>query len=112
VLAEAGAVIPKRDSTDLRIVREVATGTASFGGGWGRGSGIIDSQADAGGWPELRSAAAPADSDHDGMPDGWELSRRLDPLDSTDRNGDPDCDGYTNLEDYLNGLCVTLRYGR
>jgi hypothetical protein len=112
VLAEAGAVLPKRDTADSRIVGEARTGNAAFGGKWGPGSGIIDSQADAGGWPELRSSAAPADSDHDGMPDDWELGRRLNPTDASDGNGDPDGDGYTNLEDYLNGLCAALRYGR
>ena len=39
------------------------------------------------------------------MPDAWELARGLDPRDPADRNADPDGDGYTNLEDYLNGLC-------
>ena len=28
----------------------------------------------------------------------------LDPNDNTDRNGDKNGNGYTNLEDYINGL--------
>jgi hypothetical protein len=38
------------------------------------------------------------------MPDQWELDRRLDPNDESDRNYDRDEDGYTNLEEYLNDL--------
>jgi hypothetical protein len=111
VLADAGAVLPKRDRVDARIIENVRTGTASFGGAWGPKSGIIDSQTDAGGWPELHSAPAPPDRDHDGMPDDWELRRGLNPNDPSDRNGDPDGDGYTNLDDYLNGLCARAESG-
>jgi len=47
------------------------------------------------------------DSDGDGLPDGWEVANGFDPLDdgSIDVNngpsGDPDGDGFTNLEEYL-----------
>lgn len=66
-------------------------------------TGIIDSQQDVGGWPELKSAVAPADSDHDGMPDAWECEHGLDPANSADRNG-LGSNGYTNLENYLNSI--------
>jgi hypothetical protein len=36
---------------------------------------------------------ADPDSDHDGMPDGWELWAGLDPLDAGDSLADPDNDG-------------------
>jgi pectate lyase len=62
--------------------------------------GIIDSQADVGGWPELANGPAPADSDHDGMPDEWETSHGLNPYDPADRNR-INHDGYTYLEAYL-----------
>lgn len=104
VLADAGAVLPKRDAVDARIIDEVRSGTATYGGKWGKGLGIIDSQNDVGGWPTLRSAPPPVDRDHDGMPDAWEIERGLDPDNPQDRNGDSDGDGYTNLEDYLNEL--------
>lgn len=45
---------------------------------------------------------APADADHDGIPDAWEIAHGLDPNDPFDRNGDLNGDAYTDLEDYLN----------
>ena len=71
-------------------------------------SGIIDSQNDVGGWPQLNTLPAPADSDHDGMPDEWEKTHGLNPNDSSDRNL-TDKEGWTNLECYLNGLAHSLR---
>ncbi len=102
VLATVGATLPKRDSVDVRIIEEVRSGTATFGGVYGAGSGIIDSQQDVGGWPELRTYGVPVDDDHDGMADDWELAHGLDPKDPDDRNADFTGDGYTNLEKYLN----------
>ncbi len=104
VLAGAGAVLPRRDAVDRRIVEEVKSGTATAGKG---GDGIIDSQSDVGGWPELRTYEVPVDTDNDGMPDEWELTMDLNPADPDDRNGDTDGDGYTNLEEYLNLLTET-----
>ena len=108
VLSNAGAILPKRDSVDNRIVQEVRSGTAISGKA---GNGIIDSQSDVGGWPELRTYKVPSDTDADGMPDDWELIMDLNPADSTDRNGDLDGDGYTNLEEYLNTLTDTQLQG-
>ncbi len=92
VLERAGALRPARDAVDRRIVEEVRTGT-------GR---IIDSPKDAGGWPEYRGAEAPEDGDADGMPSEWERRHGLDPARADDA-GDLDRDGYTNLEEWLNG---------
>jgi len=113
VLENAGANFPSQDAVDERVVREVRSGTATFEGkgyeniqGFSDTSivrGIIDSQADAGGWPELAGLPAPADSDHDGMPDEWELANGLNPGEDSDRNL-PDEQGYTMLEHYLNRL--------
>lgn len=41
------------------------------------------------------------DSDGDGMPNSWEISKGLNP-DLDDSKGDLDGDGYTNIEEYLN----------
>jgi hypothetical protein len=104
VLANAGAILPKRDAVDARIIEEVRTGTATYGGTWGKGTGIIDSPIEVGGWPALHSAPAPKDDDQDGMADDWERANGLDPKNPEDRNGDFSGDGYTNLEKYLNGM--------
>jgi hypothetical protein len=107
VLAQAGCSL-SRDAVDRRIVEEIRTGTAKFGATYkGGGKGLIDSQRDVGGWPELRSLPAPADSDHDGMPDEWERSRGLNPNDPADGARIAGAEGYTHLEVYLNSLVPT-----
>jgi hypothetical protein len=80
-------------------------GVARFGKTYeGCGRGIIDSQADVGGWPALTSGAAAPDRDHDGMADDWEMAHHFDPNDPTDSPRDRNDDGYTNVEEYLNSL--------
>ncbi len=109
VLADAGHSL-KRDTIDTRIVNEVRTGTATYGGRTGPGTGIIDSQDDVGGWPELLTYDVTVDNDQDGMADDWEVDNGLNPEDPDDRNGDFNGDGYTNLEKYINELCVRSNY--
>jgi pectinesterase len=92
VLAVAGASLPARDAVDRRIVAQVRNGAGK----------IIDSQNEVGGWPELKSAAPPLDSDHDGMPDAWESRHGLNPKNPSDAARSRDKNGYTNLEHYLN----------
>ncbi|MFO7668988.1 MAG: LamG-like jellyroll fold domain-containing protein, partial [Bacteroidales bacterium] len=111
VLENAGAILPRRDTIDRRVIHEVITGSATYGTGTynsdqGLGSapsGIIDSQTDVGGWPALYTGPAPEDRDHDGMPDSWETDNGLDPDDPEDRN-DIGAEAYTNLEIYLNSI--------
>lgn len=104
VLKGAGASL-KRDGIDARIVNEVRTGTASFGK---TKNGIIDSQQDVGGWPELKSSTAPVDTDQDGMPDEWETKNKLNPKDGTDAGKYDVNKAYTNLEVYLNSLVAQV----
>ena len=47
------------------------------------------------------------DSDHDGMPDVWEIKYGLDPLDANDADGDKDEDGLSNREEYDEGTDPT-----
>jgi hypothetical protein len=72
VLRSAGARPADRDSVDERIVQQVRLGQG----------GIIDSQNDVGGWPDL-----PVNHRQLKIPE--------------DPNGDADGDGYTNLEEWL-----------
>ncbi len=91
VLAGAGAS-KVRDAVDLAVVAGVRDKTGRQ----------IDSQAEMGGWPELKSLPAPKDSDHDGMPDAWEKAHGLNP--ANDDSAGVGKDGYTHVEAYLNGL--------
>lgn len=109
VLANAGAILPRRDTLDARIVHEVRTGTATFGGSYGTGTGIIDSQEEVGGWPELLSAAPPVDSDGDGIPDEWEIANGLDPNDPSDAS-EINSSGYSNLESYIHTITETADF--
>lgn len=93
VLACAGAS-RVRDAVDLRVIAAVRD----------RSGRIIDSQDAVGGWPDLDGGAAWIDTDSDGMPDEWERARGLDPADPADGPADPDGDGHTLLEDWLNSL--------
>jgi len=94
VLAKAGATAPQRDAVDCRVVDEVKKGTGF----------IIDSPEDVGGYPNLAGGTPLADTDHDGMPDDWELEMKLNPGDASDGNGDLDGNGYTNIEEYIHSL--------
>ncbi len=48
-----------------------------------------------------------ADTDADGLPDGWEIRYGLDPNDPADAGLDPDNDGFSNLSEYLAGTIPT-----
>jgi hypothetical protein len=88
-----GATLPNRDAVDLRLIQEVQKR---------KGAIVPDSKGLV--WPKLKSAKAPADSDNDGMPDDWEVARGLKPNNASDRNDDRLGDGYSNLEEYINGV--------
>lgn len=93
VLQYAGDCL-HRDAVDLRIINDVKNGTGK----------IIERENDVGGWPVLAAGTLPVDTDHDGVPDDMEKSRGTDPNDSSDGPLDDDNDGYTNVEEYLQGL--------
>jgi hypothetical protein len=108
VTASAGAILPRRDTVDRRIVHETLTGIATYGDtsyqapGMVRPSGIIDSQNTVGGWPELGSTTYPDDTDNDGLPDWWELMTGGSATGvAANATGS---DGYTMLEKYLNDI--------
>ena len=94
ILDRAGCM--PHDPVDERIKSDILNGT----GGW------IDSQNELGGWPALDPGPAPLDSDNDGMPNSWETAAGLNPSDPSDGSGDLDGNGYTNVEDYINGIIM------
>ena len=106
VLAEAGnnrglncdgTWFSRRDAIDTRVVNDVKNGSGK----------IIDDPSQVGGWLTIESAVPCTDSDHDGMPDVWELKNGLNPNDPSDGSKDMNGDGYTNLEEFLNGTNPT-----
>jgi hypothetical protein len=103
VIADVGANLPKQDAVDARVIEDVKRRGATFAGPISKKPGIIDSQKDAGGWPEYKSATPPPDTDHDGMPDAWEQGKGLNPNDPADGPKDSG-DGFTHVEVYLNSI--------
>jgi pectate lyase len=124
VLAGAGAIRPRRDAVDERIIHSVRTGDASalvsdeivaelrevgysdsvIQGITGLAAkGIIAKPEQVGGYPEYKGEPY-ADADNDGMPDAWETEHGLNPHDASDAAADANGDGYTNVEDFLNGF--------
>ncbi|HEX8549590.1 MAG TPA: T9SS type A sorting domain-containing protein [Cytophagaceae bacterium] len=99
VLLSAGAIYPKRDEADTRIVNNVKNSSGK----------IINSQQEVGGWQSYGSTPAPKDTDSDGMPDGWEVSNGLNPNNSSD-GSIASGSGYTWVEEYINSLvsCVGI----
>ena len=94
VLEGAGAILPRRDAVDARIVQDVINGTGRH----------INSQSEVGGYLEFDQIISTlVDDDHDGMPNDWEAANGLNPNDPTDRNN-YDESGYTYLEVYLNSI--------
>jgi hypothetical protein len=130
VLSDVGANA-NRDAIDQRIVREVRDGTWTYKGAISTSTsdprytnsytqpppanynGIIDQPGDVldatgsanAPWPAYPSYNVPLDSDHDGMPDYWELATGS-KANVDDHNADPDVDGYTQIEDFLNWLAA------
>lgn len=106
VLDYSGASLV-RDAVDIRIIGDVRNKEYSFEGSLGSTNGIIDSQADVGGWPVLISTEPPVDTSGDGMPDDWKVAKKLDP-NAKEANGHDLSTGYENLEVYLNELVADI----
>lgn len=125
VLANAGANLPRRDAVDQRVTTMVRTGkvpklqmapasaekaaAVRYDQQWIHElgelvtKGFITDPAEVGGYPDYRGNPYP-DADHDGMPDAWETAHGLNPKNAADAASDLNGDGYTNIEDFINGL--------
>ena len=108
VTSYAGATMPMRDEHHVRNVRETLDGTYTYVGSKSKIKGEIDTEADitehaeGKGWevyPEEKRAED-WDTDQDGMPDWYERIIGSD-ANTANQNDDPDGDGWTLLEDYL-----------
>jgi pectate lyase len=107
VLQGVGCVLPVRDALDQRIVNDVRNRTGAIidvQGGFPAKTPYSVSQV---AWPVLTCGPAPADSDHDGMTDAYETANGLNPNNPADRQAIA-ANGYTNLENYLNGLVTII----
>ncbi len=112
VLSDVGCTQPMVDDHDTRQIREALYGTNTYWGSVSGLPGLPDSETDVGGWenyPEIHRATN-WDSDHDGLPDWWEVMRGLNPHsppgDFSDANADLVGDEYTELDRYLNFMAA------
>lgn len=85
-----------RDTVDERVIANILAQKGT----------LIDSQNQVGGWDcyTVEHRSSDWDLDHDGMPNSWERTKGLNPENPNDGISDRDSDGYTNLEEYINGL--------
>ncbi|HRF93400.1 MAG TPA: pectate lyase, partial [Bacteroides graminisolvens] len=104
VLNYAGASM-QRDAVDTRIINEVKQGTYTYTGSNGGTNGLIDSQADCGGYPEYQQGSKPADTNKDGIADSW-AAQNL-PSGKTYKDIDKKS-GYSYLELYINSLVAHI----
>jgi len=115
-LDKKGNWVYRRDVIDTRVINDYNNRT---------GKTLVSSVDMVGGWPyynnghyqyvteekfiahpklyQLDSGTPYVDSDHDGMSDLWEGNNGLDKRNSNDGKLDRNGDGYTNLEEFLNG---------
>jgi hypothetical protein len=103
VLRAVGASY-KRDTLDQRIINDVKNRTGKFidvQGGYPHGTAY---EFTINAWPSLKSMAAPADMDNDGLPDDWEKKNGLNPADASDAGKISSHKFYTNIEVYINGI--------
>lgn len=124
VLENSGATLPVRDAVDTRViatvrsgkvvVATVATSSLELAAKVGYAQKYIDEVAEGvkvgfitdphevGGYPDYKGTPF-RDQDQDGLSDDWERSNKLDPNNKSDAGLDSDGDGYSNVEEFING---------
>jgi hypothetical protein len=124
VLANVGATLPKRDAVDQRVTKMVRTGVVTkaeiapgskekaaavnYAEKWVNElgelvpKGYITNPSEVGGYPKYEGTPY-KDTDGDGLPDDWEIKYGLDPKNPADATTDLNGDGYTNIEEFING---------
>jgi len=112
VLSDVGCTQPEFDDHDQRIISETLNGTYSAVGSVTGKPGFPDNEADAGGFESYPTEVRDSnwDSDQDGLPNWWEniIGTNVNSAigDFSDANADPDLDGYTNLDKYLQWMSL------
>ncbi|MDD5627096.1 MAG: hypothetical protein PHW01_03775 [Patescibacteria group bacterium] len=86
--SEGGETVPSEQS-DLPVTPPPSPNQDSDN------DGLTDQEEEA-----LGTNLKEADSDQDGLPDGWEKQNNLNPLDPGDAHQDPDGDGLDNSQEY------------
>ncbi len=90
-----GNWVANRDSLDTSLINQYQTNT---------GIGALpQNESGYGGYPSIANGTPCADADHDGMPDQWETAKGFNPNDPSD-GPTIAANGYSNLENYINGL--------
>jgi len=102
-ILQIGGASLVRDAVDLHILKDVKNGSFTYKGSKGSTNGIIDSQNDVGGFPDLKQGKPLLDSDNDGMPDEWEIKNKLNPK-AANANGRDLDKNYDNIEVYFNDI--------
>ncbi len=90
-----GTFFMRRDEIDKRIVEDVRNNTGK----------IIDEPSEVGGWSKLTYGTPYRDADRDGMSDKFENLHGFNAKDPSDAAQDANGNGYTNIEEFLNGTC-------
>ncbi|WP_426478944.1 pectate lyase family protein [Chryseobacterium sp. CBSDS_008] len=102
-VVKSGGASLVRDAVDLHVIKDIENGNFTYTGSKGSKNGIIDSQNNTGGFPLLKQGEPSPDSDHDGMPDEWEIKYHLNPK-TADANGRDLDRNYDNIEMYMNDI--------
>ncbi|WP_415325612.1 pectate lyase family protein [Chryseobacterium sp. MMS23-Vi53] len=106
-ILQIGGASLVRDAVDLHVLKDVKNGSFTYNGSKGSSKGIIDSQKDVGGFPDMKQGTPLPDSDNDGMPDEWEIKHQLNPKFANANGRDLD-KNYDNIEIYFNDIIKTI----
>ena len=90
-----GSWVPNADAVDRRILTDVRSKTGP--------RRLVNHPDEVGGYPDIEPGVPCDDNDRDGMPDEWEILHGFNPDEPSDGPADADADGYSNVEEYLNG---------